>query len=233
MAFYKLYSAFRQVTLSRQNNVIGRYLSSYLSGKQSSVLPPYVSNNPMCITYPAMHITFKPRTLNIDFANPDGVKNKNIIETPFKNIPSMEEPLTQYPNQHDIPLVDKSFELPPSENVWEKLAVRLIVIRRHKMKKHKRRKLRKRMKYLWAKIRLRRNLRREKEFQAELINKIKVAEAFDPKAYVNERLSILQREFIPRTYKGEILPQYEIKQFLDKEKAQKERRANKVWLKLD
>lgn len=233
MALCKLYSAFRQITLGRQNNVIGRYLSSYLSEKQTSVLPPYFSNNPICVTYPATRIRFEPRTLNIDFANPDGVCNKNIIESPFKNVPSMEEPLTRYPIQRDVPSVDKSFELPPSENVWEKLAVRLIVIRRHKMKKHKRKKLRKKMKYLWAKIRVRRNLKREKEFQADLIAKIKLAEAFDPKAYVNERLSILQKEFIPRSYMGEILPQNEIKQFLDKEKAKKEKLKNKVWLKLD
>lgn len=51
-------------------------------------------------------------------------------------------------------------------------AARLIVIRRKKMKKHKLRKLRKRMKYVWAKVRQKREMRKEKAFQAELLGQV-------------------------------------------------------------
>jgi hypothetical protein len=53
-------------------------------------------------------------------------------------------------------------------------AARLIVIRRKKMKKHKLRKLRKRMKYIWAKVRQKREMRKEKTFQAELMGQVKL-----------------------------------------------------------
>jgi len=65
-----------------------------------------------------------------------------------------------------------------------KEAARLIVIRRKKMKKHKLKKLRKRMKYEWAKLRQRRELKKEKEFQATLIAQCKEAEAFSAEEYV-------------------------------------------------
>lgn len=67
-----------------------------------------------------------------------------------------------------LPLVD------PKVNNDEIQAARLIVIRRNKMKKHKLRKLRKRMKFVWAKIRQKREMRKEKAFQAELIAQVSI-----------------------------------------------------------
>ena len=196
-------------------------------------MPWFFSNSVVGTTYPERRIKFAPRTLNIDFGNLDNAPKRNIIETPFKNIPSMEEPLQRRPIQHDLPLEDRSVELPPTENIIEKLATRLIVIRRQKMKKHKRKKMRKRLQFVMAKMRQKRNTIRENAFQAELIAKIKEAEMFDAKSYVNEKLALLQKEFIPRSYMGEILPQSMIKHFLEEKKAAKQRRRNKFRLKLD
>lgn len=68
-----------------------------------------------------------------------------------------------------LPLVD------PLINIDNEIqAARLIVIRRNKMKKHKLKKLRKRMKYAWAKVRQKRELRKEKAFQAELMAQVSV-----------------------------------------------------------
>lgn len=72
-----------------------------------------------------------------------------------------------------LPLVD-----PSVDNNDEIQAARLIVIRRKKMKKHKLRKLRKRMKYVWAKVRQKREMRKEKAFQAELIAQVSSKEIF-------------------------------------------------------
>lgn len=58
-------------------------------------------------------------------------------------------PLTE-PEHESI--ISKIIEDPVSVNNDTKQAARLIVIRRKKMKKHKLRKLRKRMKYEWAKV---------------------------------------------------------------------------------
>lgn len=72
-----------------------------------------------------------------------------------------------------LPLVD-----PLVNNDNEIQAARLIVIRRKKMKKHKLRKLRKRMKFVWAKVRQKREMRKEKSFQAELIGQVSLVEIF-------------------------------------------------------
>lgn len=147
-----------------------------------------------------------------------------------KYIPSMEEPLINQPIKQDLPLIDISFQLPPTENILEKLAIRMIVIRKKKMKKHKRRKLRKRMKFKWAKIRANRNVLKEKLFQAELVAKIKQAQNFDPKKYIEERLAILDKEILPLTYRGEILSPNLIKQFIEEKKEYARKKRNKIRL---
>lgn len=178
-------------------------------------------------------IKFIPGTLNIDFGiRTNGNLIKNIIEMPVTKISPLQEPVKRLPIHYDLPISEKSIDLPTNGKIFEKQAVRLIVIRRKKMKKHKRRKLRKKMQFIWAKVRHKRNVQREKLFQAELINKIKQAQAFDAKVYVKERLNILNKERIPRTFRGEILPAEMIKKFRDEKKAKLEARRNKPRLTL-
>lgn len=179
-------------------------------------------------------IKFVPGTLNIDFGTPASRGLiRNIIEMPAVKIPPLQEPTkSRLPIQYDSPVPEKSIDLPTTGKIFEKQAVRLIIIRHKKMKKHKRKKLRKKMKYVWAKIRLRRNQKKEKEFQAELIAKVKEAEAFDAKEYVKEKLYIINKERIPRTYRGEILPAEMIKKFIDEKKAQQAAKRNKPRLTL-
>lgn len=105
-------------------------------------------------------------------------------------------------------------EAPTRDSVIEKQAARLIVIRRRKMKKHKLRKLRIRMKFEWAKVRQRREMRKEKAFQAGLIAQIKEAEKFDAVKFVEERLQKAHEVPLPRTWKGKRLPFFIIKEKL-------------------
>lgn len=70
----------------------------------------------------------------------------------------------------------------------EKHAARLIIIRRKKMKKHKLRKLRKRMYYVWAKIRQRREARKEKAFIDEQLTRIDTSEDFKALEWVEDML---------------------------------------------
>lgn len=142
----------------------------------------------------------------------------------------MEEPLINQSIKQDLPLIDTSFQLPPTENILEKLAIRMIVIRRKKMKKHKKRKLRKKMKFKWAKIRANRNVLKEKLFQAELVTQIKEAHNFDPKKYIEGRLAILDKEILPKTYRGEILSPEMIKKFIDEKKEYVRKKRNKIRL---
>lgn len=178
-------------------------------------------------TEPTHSIKFTPGTLNIDFGVPRNTDLiKNIIDMPVAKIPSLQDPVTWVPIQYDFPVAEKTIDLPAIKEIFEKQAVRLIVIRRKKIKKHKRKKLRKKMAYEWAKVRQKRTQKRERAFHAELISQIKTAEAFDPKEYVQERLNILNKERIPRTYRGEILPQEMIKKFIEEKKKIREEKRN-------
>lgn len=103
-------------------------------------------------------------------------------------------------------------------------AVRMIVIRRKKMKKHKLKKLRKRMKYHWAKLKQRREIKKEKAFQAELVAQVKEAEKFSAEAYVAEKLQKVNDNPLPRFYKGKRLPQFLIKQLLEEDQLKREKR---------
>lgn len=89
--------------------------------------------------------------------------------------------ITDYQHYKEINEVSQGLKeiIAPEYQKFKKYAARLIVIRRRKMKKHKLKKLRKRMKFLWAKVRQRRELRKEKAFQATLLEEIRLAEKFN------------------------------------------------------
>jgi hypothetical protein len=141
-------------------------------------------------------------------------KHQTRIELPvvstvnkFKLPPVRDIIISTYEPKHYI-------EAPTKGGLVEKQAARLVVIRRRKMKKHKLKKLRKKMKFEWAKVRQRRELRKEKAFQAELIAQIKGAEKFDAEKYVAERLQEAHKVPLPRTWKGKRLPFFIIKEKL-------------------
>lgn len=91
-----------------------------------------------------------------------------------------------------------SFDLPPIEGQPETYEAAVMVeIRRLKMKKHKYKKLQKKMKFVFAKRKLKRQMKREKEFQAELLAQIRDAEKFTAEKYVEEKLIRLKEK--PRT----------------------------------
>ncbi|XP_076763676.1 uncharacterized protein LOC143431058 [Xylocopa sonorina] len=233
MVINKLCSEFRKIVINRQSNIIARYVSSHSSIDQTSAPPPNISKLQLNPPFASERITFVPKTLNIDFRNPDSVTNKKIFEIPWSvRIPSIEDPLRQ-PVQRDRPVIDRSIDLPATENALEKLAETILRIRRWKIKKHKRKKYRKRMQFIWAKIRARRNILKERTFQAKQVEKIKKALAFDAKQYVADRLAILDKERIPMTFRGEILPRNVIKQFIEEKKEQQRRRLNKPRITLD
>uniref|UniRef100_A0A034WDW7 Pyruvate dehydrogenase E1 component subunit beta n=1 Tax=Bactrocera dorsalis TaxID=27457 RepID=A0A034WDW7_BACDO len=102
----------------------------------------------------------------------------------------------------------------PAINNGKMEAARLIVIRRRKMKKHKLKKLRRKMKFEWAKVRQRREMRKEKAFQAKLIAQVKAGEAFNAEQYVEEQLRKANENPLPRYWKGRRLPAFIIKEKL-------------------
>lgn len=86
--------------------------------------------------------------------NPWIWQKQTSIESPLLRITPLELPKSIFwiPPKSD-PVSDTEIQDPTLEiNKHEKQAVKLIVIRRHKMRKHKLKKLRKKMKFEWAKV---------------------------------------------------------------------------------
>ncbi|GBM78949.1 hypothetical protein AVEN_40513-1 [Araneus ventricosus] len=93
----------------------------------------------------------------------------------------------------------KIIDPPPSKRIIKKEAVRMILIRRRKMRKHKLKKLRKRMKFVFQKIKEKRQLRKEQEFRRELLSQVETAEKFDAKSYVDQVLHTIRYHPKPET----------------------------------
>lgn len=130
--------------------------------------------------------SIQPPTPNRRIEDPGNDERKNI-----------DTPVTAIVNEimEKISDIKGDMDLPPLEGQDEcKEAAVMIEIRRLKMKKHKRKKLLKKMKFVFAKRKLRRRLRKEKIFQAELLAKIKDAEQFSAEQYVADKLARLKVE---------------------------------------
>lgn len=185
------------------------------------------------------NFAFTARSFNLNFNVPRGRLPLNkIIENPILPIFQIDDPIKNIVEKSDI-VPDKAIEIPTTTMIIEKQAKlhskNLILIRRKKMKKHKRRKFLKRMKFVIRKREQRRKIAKEKIFQAELQEIIKAADQFDPKEYVAERLNLLQKERLPNRYRGELLPESMIREFLKKEQEKREhkKRLSSYRIKLD
>ncbi|XP_058823533.1 uncharacterized protein LOC131684558 [Topomyia yanbarensis] len=188
---------------------------SSIALKTTSRLPV----DPVCSSTTPHKLVFLPREIYLDVGQSPVVNPllplKEIIDVPrIKWI--IENPnMSRIVEIGDSAKVNSNMELPTNNNPVGNngiQAARLIVIRRRKMRKHKLRKLRKKMKFEWAKVRQRRELRKEKAFQAGLIGQIKEAEKFSAEAYVASKLRQATETPIPRFWKGKRLPQFIIKQ---------------------
>lgn len=90
----------------------------------------------------------------------------------------------------------------PEETI-KKEAIRMIQIRRRKMRKHKLKKLRKRMKFVFEKIKMKRYLRKEQAFRSELLTQVEAADKFDAKEYVEKILNTIRYQPKQRTIEEE------------------------------
>ncbi|OXU21330.1 hypothetical protein TSAR_003957 [Trichomalopsis sarcophagae] len=233
MAVCTLLNAFRRLNIFRKG-IISAHLSTQhteLPLKANLILlqPEKLSNKHF-----ENHVTFTARSVNLNFDIPrNGLPISKIIECPVIPNFQIDEPVKNKIEKSDI-VPNKVIET-PGTNIIEKQAARLIVIRRRKMKKHKRRKFLKRMKFVILKRRQKKKLLRERAFQAELQEIYAKAEQFNPKEYVAEQLHILKRERLPTKWRGEVVPESMIIQFM-KEKADKKahkQRLHNYRLKLD
>ncbi|XP_014282775.1 uncharacterized protein [Halyomorpha halys] len=146
--------------------------------------------------------------------------NKSILDIPFISKNMIDFPIKIIPLEDKAPLT----VVEEPDKIIKKEAARLIVIRRSKMKRHKLKKLRIKMKFIWAKVRQRREMKKEKAFQAELMCKIKEAENFDARQYVREKLDKTNAVLLPKLWRGKRLPEFVIKDLLLKKQRKEAQR---------
>jgi len=111
-----------------------------------------------------------------------------------------------------------AIESPPDTSApVEKQAARLIVIRRSKMNKHKLRKLRKKMKFVYAKVMQRRNMRKEKAYLNSKMALIQAAKQFDAKEFVAGVIRRAKEEPIPSRWQDPLMPEWYKEQEINRE----------------
>ncbi|XP_033225372.1 uncharacterized protein LOC117178189 [Belonocnema kinseyi] len=226
--------ACRLSTVFRHLCINGRSLSTASHARTSpNAVPSFrkLQNS----TSPSIYepnFTLSPKSVDFGFTiPPPDISRISITETPISINRHIEEPYKIIHNKEDI-VPDKFVDLPTLENIIEKHAVRMIIVRRHKMKVHKLKKLRKKMKYVNMKVKKRRKLRREKGFKKHIFNIVHNAEKFNPKRYVRERLQLLTREILPTRWRGEILPPAVIREFVYAQRRKVAAKKNKKRLTL-
>lgn len=164
-----------------------------------------------------------PLTNATDYRLPSLVKPVSITVPTLYNEVMIEKDLPSILNimEKIEPLGPQQPVETPSAQVPEKQAARLIVIRRKKMKKHKLRKLRKKMRFVLLKRRQKREYKKEKLFQATQMAKVRKFESFDAVNYVRDVLQVTKIKPTPRTFKGKRLPEFLIKELMEKERLKK------------
>ena len=113
---------------------------------------------------------------------------------------------------------------PPAASTPVRCTNRLIRIRKRKMKVHHRKKRMKKHQASFKRMWLKRAANTEVAFRVEMMGKVKVAQKFDAKRYVDESLEELHRELVPSTIDGKRKPQWLIKQIIEERDVKWERR---------
>jgi len=118
----------------------------------------------------------------------------------------------------DPEVVKKQIKEPLDRSVVKKHAIRMIVLRRRKMKKHQLKKLWQRMYLKFRANRQGREKKKEYEFRGKLAGKVADARKFSAESYVDGYLNDYHTPLLPKTYKGKRLPEWLIKELLEQDK---------------
>ncbi len=157
---------------------------------------------------------------------PGFAKSTVVISDPGSVQVAKKEPTTavavEEPNKNDI--VEK---IDPKSSLVERYEARnrrLLILRKFKMKKHRRKRREKRQaarikKQLFAKAKS-----EETAFRASLMHRIRLAKQFDPEAYRAEYLADVEAKMVPQTYEGRRHPTWLVEQLTEEEQLRKRRR---------
>ncbi|XP_077290233.1 uncharacterized protein LOC143914022 [Arctopsyche grandis] len=199
--------------LSCQIKLINTIAVGNSNGSNARVVLPFVKSfqNEEIKANERSTLHFSPNSIS-NFEEPLNRTRLPIMDMPRLRI------TTILPKIISVPVLDKTIDnfidCPTNDDKTEKQAERLIVIRRKKMRVHKLRKLRKRMKYEWAKVKQRREIKKEKIFQSKMMIKLKEAQAWSAESYVSRKLKAAKANPIPKSWGGKRYPEFYIKQLM-------------------
>ena len=108
----------------------------------------------------------------------------------------------------DPETVRKEIINPLQGSVVKKHAIRMLVLRRKKMKKHQLKRLWERMYLRFRAYRIMREKTKELEFRSRLATKVSQARQFSAEKYVEDYLSDYHTPLTPKTYNGNITTLY-------------------------
>jgi len=131
---------------------------------------------------------------------------KRVEEPPAAKLKKVEEPVAGH-------------------TIVEKRAIRMIVNRRIKMKKHQRKKLWQKMGLRFRADRVVREKKKELEFRSILAAKVAAARKFSAEKYVNDYLEDFHKDLLPKTYQGHRLPEWLIKELMEKDREDAKEKA--------
>ncbi|XP_066603156.1 uncharacterized protein [Prorops nasuta] len=228
----KLFILGRQLGLKRSlNNLIRSIFTNELKPCSKALIPIALNQSifPNAITTFKLPPIILEKKIEVEWKN--NLKKSINEKFVYIEFPNLGGSLNSFHYQTVEP--GKCIDLPAKEEFVEKYAHRMINIRRRKMKKHKRKKLIKKMKHEWRKKRLRRKLQREKAFRTEMAVYIRKAEKFNAERYLLSRLEILSRKKPDIIWRGELLPEATVKDFKEKRDKKKEFRLNRPRLNLN
>ena len=114
---------------------------------------------------------------------------------------------------------------PSDQPLVKKHAIRMIVLRRRKMKKHQLKKLWQRMYLKFRTNREAREKKKEYEFRGRLAGKVSDARKFSAEKYVEDYLNDYHTPLMPKTYEGKRLPEWLIKELIEQDKEHEKEKA--------
>ena len=112
----------------------------------------------------------------------------------------------------DPEIVRKEIINPLQGSIVKKHAIRMLVLRRKKMKKHQLKRLWERMYLRFRAYRILREKTKELEFRSRLASKVSQARQFSAEKYVEEYLSDYHAPLTPKTYNGNVTRLYSYSQ---------------------
>jgi len=138
------------------------------------------------------------------------------IETPLPSVTTRKTFIQEVKTEIKDPKQTSRIQEPITKRI-KKHAIRMVILRRKKMRKHQYKRLWDRMYLKFKANKVARRKRREIDFRGRLAGKINEARKFNAEEFVKAYLEDFNTPLIPGTYKGKRLPKWLIVELMEQD----------------